>query len=188
MTMLVVAGSAIAAPFVPWFTAPHVIGLAIAVLAAGLLVGSFAGGGRGLIWLLLPLSLTGFAVTAVDFDGPATVSSVSYTPKTVEEVQDRYEIGVGSVMLDLRQMPSSGEVKTAVESDLGELIVHVPPNADITFTCNATSIGELNCLGRQAEGGDVQVDGEDLGADGEGGLKIDLDVLTNVGEVKVLRD
>ena len=59
---LVVAGSTIAGTWAPWFTIPHVIGLLIAVLAAGLLIGSFTGGGRGLIWLLVPLSVVGFAM------------------------------------------------------------------------------------------------------------------------------
>ncbi|MEU7479393.1 PspC domain-containing protein [Lentzea sp. NPDC042327] len=185
--MLVVAGSAIAAPVVPWFTAPHVIGLAIAVLAAGLLVGAFTGGGRGLVWLLVPLAVVGFGVTAVDFDGPTTVSSISPTPKTLDEVQAKYSIGVGSVLLDLRELPDSGSVQTAVNADLGEVVVHVPKTADVTFTCDATSIGELDCLDRKAEGGAVQVEGKDLGDDGEGGLKIDLDVRTSVGEVRVLR-
>ncbi|GAB2853223.1 PspC domain-containing protein [Lentzea nigeriaca] len=185
---LVIAGSAIAWSFAPWFTVPHVIGLLIAVVAAGLVIGSFVDAGRGLIWLLIPLSVAGFGMTAVGFDGPTNLGNIEPTPKTVAEVQDRYEIGVGSVNLDLRQLPDSGSVKTAVDADLGELTVHVPKNADVTFRCEASSIGELNCLGKKAEGGSVQVEGTDLGDNGEGGLKIDLDVLTNVGEVKVLRD
>ncbi|WP_245848314.1 PspC domain-containing protein [Lentzea kentuckyensis] len=185
---LVIAGSSIAGLWSPWFTIPHVIGLLIAVLAAGLLIGSFTGGGRGLVWLLIPLSVVGFAMTTVRFDGPNDFGDVDATPKTVAEVKDRYEITVGSVMLDLRQLPDSGSVKTAVEADLGELVVHVPKNADVTFNCEASSIGELNCLGRKADGSTVQVSDTDLGADGEGGLKINLDVLTSVGEVKVLRD
>lgn len=180
-------GSGIAGVYSGWFTAPHVIGLLVAVLAAGLLVGSFVGGGRGLIWLLVPLAVVGFGMTAVGFDGDANLGSVEATPKTVAEVEERYEIGVGSVMLDLRQLPDSGSVKTAVEADLGELIVHVPKSADVTFSCEASSIGELNCLGRRAEGSEARVSGTELG-EGEGGLKIDLNVLTNVGEVKVLRD
>ncbi|HEX8866577.1 MAG TPA: PspC domain-containing protein, partial [Lentzea sp.] len=67
---LVLAGSAIAGAWVPWFTAAHVIGLLVAVLAAGLLVGSFVDAGRGLIWLLVPLSVVGFGLTTVGFDGP----------------------------------------------------------------------------------------------------------------------
>ncbi|WP_197288825.1 PspC domain-containing protein [Nocardia sp. NRRL S-836] len=187
VAMLVVAGSTIAWPFAPWLSAAHVVGLLVAVLAAGLLIGSFTGGGRGLVWLLVPLSVLGFAMTAVDFDGPATVRNVSPAPKTLEEVQGRYEVGVGGVQLDLRELPDSGSVRTSVEADLGELVVHVPKTADVTFTCEATSIGELDCLGRKAQGGGVQVEGKDLGDNGEGGLKIDLDVRTNVGEVKVLR-
>ncbi|MEU0884561.1 PspC domain-containing protein [Lentzea sp. NPDC005914] len=185
---MVLAGSVIAGIWTPWFTAPHIIGLLVAVLAAGLLVGSFVDAGRGLIWLLIPLSVVGFGMTAVGFHGPTDFGDVNATPKTVAEVDDRYEISVGSVKLDLRQLPDSGSVKTVVQADLGELVVRVPKNADVTFNCEASSIGELTCLGKQAEGSTVQVDGTDLGDNGEGGLKIDLDVRTNVGEVKVLRD
>ncbi|WP_312877781.1 PspC domain-containing protein [Lentzea indica] len=186
---MVIAGSAIAGIWAPWFTPVHTIGLVIAVLAAGLLVGSFVGGGRGLIWLLLPLSLVGFGMTAIDFEGDTTkLGGFDATPKAVADVQDRYEAGVGSMRLDLRQLPDSGSVKTAIEVDLGEAIVHVPKNADVTFKCEATSIGELNCLDKRAEGSEVQVSGTDLGANGEGGLKIELDVRAGVGEVRVLRD
>ncbi|MET8756699.1 PspC domain-containing protein [Lentzea sp. NPDC004782] len=188
VTSLVIAGSAIAWNWLPWLTVPHVIGLLVAVLSAGLLVGSFTGGGRGLIWLLVPLSVVGFAMTTVKFDGPTDLGDIKVTPKTVAEVKDRYEISVGSVNVDLRELPDSGSVKTSLEANLGELVVHVPKNADVTFRCEATSIGELNCLGKKADGGSVQVDGTDLGDNGEGGLKIDLDVRTNVGEVRVLRD
>jgi phage shock protein PspC (stress-responsive transcriptional regulator) len=185
---MVLAGSAIAGIWAPWFTVPHVIGLLVAVLAAGLLIGSFVDAGRGLIWLLVPLSVVGFGMTTISFDGPNDFGDVKETPKTLAEVKGKYEISVGSVMLDLRQLPDSGSVKTSVVADLGELVVHVPKNADVTFNCEASSIGELNCLGHKAEGSTVQVGDTDLGDNGEGGLKIDLDVLASVGEVKVLRD
>lgn len=185
---LTVAASAILSVWVPWFTVPHTIGLVVAVLAAGLLVGSFTGGGRGLIWLLVPASVIGFAMTAIDFDGPARVSSYTETPKAVTDVRDRYETSVGSVQLDLRQLPDSGSLKTAVDVELGEAVVHVPKNADVTFRCEASSIGELDCLGKRAEGSSVEVSGRDLGENGEGGLKIELDVQSSVGEVRVLRD
>ncbi|WP_245786099.1 PspC domain-containing protein [Lentzea albida] len=188
VALLVGAAAAIAGTWIPWFTAPHVVGLVIAVLAAGLLVGAFTGGGRGLIWLLVPLSVVGFGLTSVKFEGPANVGDLNFTPRSVGEVESRYELGVGSLVLDLRELPDSGAVKTQVESNLGEVLVHVPANADVTFRCEADSIGELDCLGKRADGTGVQVDGTDLGADGEGGLKIDLDVLTSVGEVRVLRD
>jgi phage shock protein PspC (stress-responsive transcriptional regulator) len=185
---LVVAASAIAWNFVPWFTVPHVIGLLIAVASAGLLVGAFTGGGRGLVWLLIPLSVVGFGMTSMKFDRNTRLGDLTETPKSLADVKDRYEISVGSVKLDLRELPASGSVKTSVEADLGELVVRVPKNADVTFSCEATAVGEVNCLDKRADGGSVRVDGTDLGPDGEGGLKINLDVLTNVGDVKVLRD
>jgi hypothetical protein len=186
---LVVAGSAIAGAWAPWFTVPHVIGLVLAVLAAGLLLGSFTGGGRGLIWLMIPLSVVGFGMTAIDFDGsPSNLSSYNEKPKSVSDVRDRYETSVGSVQLDLRDLPDSGSVKTAIEVELGEVQVRVPKNADVTYRCEASSIGELDCLGKRAEGSSVDVSGKDLGENGEGGLQIELDVQASVGEVKVLRD
>ncbi|WP_176946632.1 PspC domain-containing protein [Lentzea fradiae] len=188
VTMLVAASASIAGMWVPWFTVPHIMGLAIATLAAGLLVGSFVGAGRSLIWLLVPLSVAGFAFTAVDFDGPANVGSIAETPKNVADVRDRYEIGAGSIMLDLRQLPDTGSVETEIETELGEIVVHVPKNADVSFKCEAGSIGGLHCLGRNADGGKVKVQGTDVGEDGEGGLEIDVDIQVGVGEVKVLRD
>jgi len=185
---LVVAASAIAWNFVPWFTVPHVIGLLIAVASAGLLVGAFTGGGRGLVWLLIPLSVVGFGMTSLKFDRNTRLGDLTETPKSVADVKDRYEISVGSVKLDLRELPASGSVTTSVAADLGELVVHVPKNADVTFSCEATAVGDVDCLDKKADGGSVRVDGTDLGPDGEGGLKINLDVLTNVGDVKVLRD
>ncbi len=187
VALLVVAGSTIAGVWSPWFTPLHVVGLVVAVLASGLLVGAFTGGGRGLIGLLIPLALVGWLMTVVDFDGRASISSFTATPQSIEEVDGRYETGVGSVMLDLRELPDSGAVQTAVDVNVGEIVVHVPKNADVEFICDADSIGELDCLGRQAEGGNVQVRGNDLGDNGEGGLKIKLDVRTNVGEVRVFR-
>ncbi|MGW6449738.1 PspC domain-containing protein [Lentzea sp. NPDC055074] len=185
---LVVAASAIAGAWVPWFTVAHTIGLVVAVLAAGLLVGSFAGGGRGLIWLLIPAAVVGVGMTAIDFDGsPTRLSNYNETPKSVTDVRDRYETSVGSVQLDLRDLPDSGEVKTAIEVELGEAVVRVPKNADVTFRCEASSLGDLDCLGKQADGSSVEVSGRDLGENGEGGLKIDLDVRSSVGEVSVLR-
>ncbi len=187
VAVAVAVGSGIAGIWSAWFTAPHVIGLLIAVVAAGLLIGAFVNAGRGLIWLMIPLSVVGFGMTAIGFDGPNNLGSVEDTPRSLAEVKGRYEIGVGSVLLDLRQLPDSGAVKTELEANLGELIVHVPRTADVTFTCEASSIGELDCLGKRAEGSSVQVNGTDFGENAEGGLKIDLDVLANVGEVKVIR-
>src|SRR5690606_41319402 len=57
------AGTALAVTGVPWFTPVHVVGLVLAVLALGMLVGSFLGGGRGLALLATPLALVGIAAS-----------------------------------------------------------------------------------------------------------------------------
>src|SRR5207248_9090076 len=44
---------------VDWFTARHIVGLTLAVVGLGLVVGAFVRGGRGLIGLAIPLSIAG---------------------------------------------------------------------------------------------------------------------------------
>lgn len=80
------------------------VGAAMAVIAAGLLVGAFIGRARWLILigvLLVPALLAAALL-------PGTVEwsagSPNYRPATVEQVQESYELGLGRVVLDLTRL------------------------------------------------------------------------------------
>jgi hypothetical protein len=187
-SLVVLAGSLVASSYSDWFHAQHVLGLLVAVLGAGMVLGSLRGnGGRGLIWLVVPMSVMGVLLTSVDFDLEGKqMGSTTARPMTLEEVQDRYTAGLGEVELDLTALPNSGSVTTAVEVELGSAKVRVPADADVTVNCR-TDFGSVQCLGRESGGEGPNEEVTDYGADGPGGLKIVLDVRSDLGQVEVSR-
>ncbi|MEU4764766.1 PspC domain-containing protein [Actinosynnema sp. NPDC023794] len=188
VAMVVLAASLVTSAYSDWFDAGHILGLLVAVLGGGMVLGAFRGGGRGLIWLVVPLSVIGVAITSIDFDGIDSdrVGSYQDRPTSVEQVDPRYATGVGEVQLDLTALPNAGSVRTEVEVGLGNAHVRVPANADVVVTCRA-DVGDVQCLGQTSDGRGAHQEVTDHGADGEGGLKIELDVRSEVGQVEVSR-
>lgn len=181
-------GAALAAAGVPWFTPAHVIGLVLGVLGAGMVLGAFLGGGRGLIGLAIPLALAGLVLTNVPIRNFSSgVGPIEATPLTSEKVLPVYERTAGKIKLDLRRLEDSEPVETRLRAGAGKITVIVPQEADVTYTCD-TNIGSLDCFGRQESGvGTGTVTGTDLGPDGEGGQKITLDASVATGSVEVQR-
>jgi phage shock protein PspC (stress-responsive transcriptional regulator) len=172
-----------------WMTPAHAIGIVLGVVALGLVGGAFAHGGRGLIGLAVPLALAGIVLTNAP-SGPHPFSGGmgdrNYAPTTVAAVKPHYDLTAGDTKLDLRKLPNHGTVTTTVNETFGDTTVLVPRNADVRVTCSA-SAGELDCLGRHADGLGANVVKSDDGADGPGGLTINLDVSTRAGDVVVRR-
>ncbi|WP_091674003.1 PspC domain-containing protein [Amycolatopsis marina] len=187
---LVVAGvgAVLVAEGEPWFTPQHVVGLVLGVLGIGMVAGSFARGGRGLVGLAIPLSIVGLLLTSApvnDFRGG--VGELTEAPRTIAAVQPVYERSLGNIDLDLRNLPDNGAVSTVVRTGAGNSSVLVPETADVTFTCE-NGIGNIECLGLQRSGvGNDPVTGTDVGSDGPGGLNISLHVQTTTGNVEVHR-
>ncbi|ROP39961.1 phage shock protein C (PspC) family protein [Saccharothrix texasensis] len=188
VALVALAGSLVTSSYSDWFHAQHVIGLLVAVLGGGMVLGALrGGGGRGLIWLVVPLSVVGVLLTTVDFDVDGKqMGSTKASPTTVAEVLDRYTASVGEVELDLTGLPNAGTVTTGVEVGLGSAKVRVPADADVTVDCRA-DLGSVRCLDRESDGEGRHESVTDYGDDGPGGLKIVLDVRSDLGEVEVRR-
>ncbi|WP_328305030.1 PspC domain-containing protein [Actinomycetospora sp. NBC_00405] len=180
--------------------ATAVLGTALAVIGAGLVVGAFLHRGRGLIIAAVPLALVLVAAANgagngpwndgdVRFDGNGapgtaqTLGDASWAPM-IGMVAPAYETAFGDAELDLRGLaatpPGSPPVQTEVSSGAGDVTVLVPVNADVTATCESGG-GTAECLGR--------VDGAvtDLGPDGPGGPRIQLQAVSGGGDVEVRR-
>lgn len=180
--------------------ATAVLGTALAVIGAGLVVGAFLHRGRGLIIAAVPLALVLVAAANgagngpwndgdVRFDGDGapgsaqTLGDASWAPAP-GMVAPAYETAFGDVELDLRALaatpPGSPPVQTEVSSGAGDVTVLVPWGADVTATCESGG-GTAECLGRV--GGPVT----DLGPDGPGGPRIQLQAVSGGGDVEVRR-
>ncbi|GAA5152005.1 hypothetical protein GCM10023321_20010 [Pseudonocardia eucalypti] len=82
-----------------------VVGVMLAVVALGLLVGAFLHQGRGLLVAALPLMLAGWtsanAPLGPRWDG---MGDLSAAPRSATELLPQYSLSIGSVTLDLRQL------------------------------------------------------------------------------------
>ncbi|MFC4001477.1 PspC domain-containing protein [Prauserella oleivorans] len=173
----------------PWWSPAHVIGLVLAVLGMGMVAGAFLGGGRGLVWLAVPLSVAGIALTSVPFDQyGGGFGQITSTPYSAAEVQPLYERTAGEIDLDLRHLGGPAEpVRSTLRVGAGNIAVHVPTTADVTFDCSVGT-GNVECFDRQQSGaGTAAVRGVDLGEDGPGGDRIILNIEAGLGNVEVHR-
>ncbi|WP_433783627.1 PspC domain-containing protein [Actinomycetospora sp. CA-101289] len=173
------------------------VGTALAVIGAGLVVGAFLHRGRGLLVAAVPLALVLVAAANGAGDGPwrdgppwadgfddarpgstETLGDADWAP--VGAVAPVYETAWGDARLDLRGLGIGPPVRTEVRSGAGDVTVIVPATADVTATCESGG-GDADCLGLGA--GPIT----DLGPDGPGGPVIDLQAASGGGDVEVRR-
>jgi hypothetical protein len=171
-----------------WINEEHIVGVALAIIAFGLVAGSFLRAGRSLILLAVPLSLAGLAMTSeVNGGGYQGFGNIGVTPARVENVRPLYERSVGDINLNLANLPATGEVYTEARTDIGNVIVTVPATADVTVSCSS-DVGSVTCLGESQNGPDAHVEQyTDYGTDGLGGLKVQMWVYSSTGNVEVRR-
>jgi phage shock protein PspC (stress-responsive transcriptional regulator) len=179
--------------------AGRILAAALLVLGLGLLVGSVVGRARWLILpaaLLLPLVLAfGLAspwrwVDLADVDVRTEgVGDRAEQPMTVEELRPGYQLGAGTLELDLTaldvaELETAGTTSVAVQVGAGEIHVVVPDDVAIAVAAR-TGAGEVTILGRTASGLGVQrtvTEGFDPD-DAEPLLELDLQV--GFGEITV---
>ncbi len=189
-TVLLLAGA-----FTP-ANVPVLLGVLLAVVGLGLVVGSFVRAGRGLIpiaLLLAALTWGALAVPATTWRG-GQFGDMRVAPASVGQIQPRYEHGVGDVRIDLSDVDFSAPAGTAampVRSEIrmgaGDLTVIVPPDTDLTVE-GVLGAGELIVGDRREDGMDLQVRSTDLGSDGvAAGRPLVLDVDLGVGKLEVSR-
>jgi phage shock protein PspC (stress-responsive transcriptional regulator) len=176
---------------------PIVLGVLLAVIGAGLVVGAFARTGRGLIPFALLLSVLTWGALAAPLDRwqGQGVGDLRVTPMTLTQLQPSYHRTAGDVRLDLRNLDlaavpggNSNEVHTSVTVGAGDVAVWVPPTADVTFTGSA-GVGEVEFADRHESGPGARMKViDDLGTDGvQSGRTLVIDAEIGAGSVVVHR-
>ena len=191
LALMVGGAMAIAAMTSSGIGAAEVAAVTLAVIGAGLVVGSLVRGGRGLIAVAIPLALVTYAMSTLPLAhlGPQYgVGDRLWQPSNAGAVQHQYRLSVGEATLDLRDLQLAGNdtVETSAQLGLGDLKVLLPQNADVRVNCEA-GVGEVSCLGSEEQGPHSSVETSDNGADGPGGGTIVLTASVGVGSLKVSR-
>jgi predicted membrane protein len=172
----------------------QILAAALLVVGLGLLIGAVMGRGRSLIWLgvvLLPFVLlaqvpgaTWVGAVPVISSDSAAAGELRLTPVEFDELQNRYELGAGSIRLDLTQLPFDGEsIDIEVAVGAGEIRVIVPDDVDLEAT-GSVGIGQVQILSRSAGGlgvGDVE---SSVALDDPRG-SVELELNAGLGDIRV---
>lgn len=169
------------------------VAAALAVVGAGLLLGAWLGRARGMIIIGIILAFV-LTVTAIDEDGDGFRPSargggeVTWQPATLAELRGDYDHQFGSATLDLRDLDFTGQERTVrVQIEGGDLQVLLPDDVDLVSTTNV-QLGNADVLDRSANG--VRIKDfvvTDLGDDGAGGGKLNLELDVRMGNAEVTR-
>ncbi len=131
------------------------------MIGAGVLlvIGAFT---RTVRWIALPataLALGVGIVSAADLDLEGGVGEREYSPSTASDLRDRYELGMGQLVVDLRDTTlPSGDTPVKVKVGMGQALVIVPRDVCVAATADVGA-GHVDVLGREGDG--VNVDFED---------------------------
>lgn len=174
-----------------WATIPvsAYIATALAVVGLGLLIGTWFGRSRGLIWLglALAIALPPAVLVADDLDLTADHTRVVLT-SIAEVPQEPQTHGTGQVTYDLSGMELADDdaIELVINQSIGQLRVIVPPEADVQLTAGA-NLGEVVAFDGMSGGFQPSRSVVDLGPDGEGGGIIELELELGIGQIEVSR-
>jgi phage shock protein PspC (stress-responsive transcriptional regulator) len=172
----------------------RILAACLLVLGLGLLVGGVVGRAR---WLILPAALLTPVVLLATVLSPMSWAGVdlrtdgvgerSERPASVAEAEVGYQLGAGSLRLDLTglsldDLEAAGTTRIAVQVGAGEVVVDLPDDIDATATARAGA-GEVTLFGAERSGLGVSRTEEMMsGADAP---TIELDVQVGFGSVDV---
>jgi len=179
----------------------------LVVVGGGLLASLWLGRARGLVPLGLGLVCVMLVAPSVDawagkswadrapveigvlLDGKSMDSidgtgKVTHAPKTLAELETRYDLGAGELTLDLTALDFTDETREVdVNLGLGEVLVLVSQSAPVEVRGNV-AVGEARALGNTKEGLGASLRTDSL-TEGKGKLVLNVNVA--VGEAEVRR-
>jgi phage shock protein PspC (stress-responsive transcriptional regulator) len=168
--------------------------LVLAIVAGGLIVGTWRGRGRGLIAAgVIAVLATAIATvgdhTQARFGGNNVDKQVVITEPSELPVADSFGSGEVTYNLSNLRLPTGVGVPTArlgSRIGLGQITVIVPRTVDVTVTATC-DVGELSVFDIDQGGNQQRVTNTDVGPDGTGGGQLVLDLSTSLGHLEVRR-
>jgi phage shock protein PspC (stress-responsive transcriptional regulator) len=159
----------------------------LAIVAGFALIGTaFVGGARWMIVPALALVLPLGVVSAAGIKLDGGVGDRDYRPAAMSQVRDHYDLGIGSLVVDLRDVDlPQGRTNVNVDVGLGEAVLYVPSNACVTSDVEV-GVGASDVLDRDNDGADVHYVEQATAPAGRPEVHVDADV--GVGVIEVVRE
>jgi phage shock protein PspC (stress-responsive transcriptional regulator)/predicted membrane protein len=158
----------------------------VIVIGALLVVAAFRGGARWLIFPALLLAIPTGVVSAADVDLDGGVGERTYRPSSTADLRDRYELGMGRLEIDLRDVPlPRGDRPLKVDLGIGDAVVVVPENVCVALD-SRVGAGYVRLFDRDSAGLDVDWDSTPAAAAKVPRLMLDAEV--GMGALHVVHD
>jgi phage shock protein PspC (stress-responsive transcriptional regulator) len=129
--------------------AQHYFALGLAIVGAGLIVGTVWGRSRGLIALGLILAFS-MGIATVDHVATRSAPDFLYAPQSVEDIAGTYDIGAGDVIIDLSAVPVA-DFSFDAHLGAGQLRIILPDGLDATVQSHV-GMGSIQIAGQHSEG------------------------------------
>ncbi len=155
----------------------------IVLAGAAIVAGAFL---KPVRWLVLPAVALGLAagvVSAAGIDLDGGVGHREYRPGSSVDLRDRYELGMGELVVDLRDTDlPGGDVPLEVDVGVGEARVIVPDDVCVATDADV-GVGNVSLFGR--DHGGVDVDYEDYPDPEPATTRLLLQADIGMGELRV---
>jgi phage shock protein PspC (stress-responsive transcriptional regulator) len=186
LVAVAVAGAAVGVFIAAALGGGVVIASLAVVTGLALIATAFFGGVRWLIIPALALVLPLGVVAAADIDFDGGIGDRSYRPASMAELRDKYQVGLGELDVDLRDLDlPAGRTNVALDIGMGDAIVWVPEDACVTSDMTI-GIGGADVFDRDNTGVDVAFAETSTARAGQPHLHIDADV--GVGVIELVRE
>ncbi len=162
------------------------LALVLALVGATLVVGTWWGRARSLILLGVPLAVV-LVVAGDPLLSDWSAREQTWAPASVGELAGSYELGAGRGLLDLRDVDFTETDRTiAVELGAGELRIELPPNVDVQAD-GRVKVGSMDLFGSFTNGVKQARSVFDDGFDGPGGGRLEILAAVDFGRLEVVR-
>jgi hypothetical protein len=173
--LALLAGLSVAAAAGDWWdvSATQMLGVAVVTIGVGIVAGVFRrGGARGLVPLGIVAMLALIPVSALDGVLDDGVGDRLYRPTDISELQDRYQLGIGELTVDLSAIDFAGESRRIdIDLGIGHALLILPADVGGRALLD-TDAGELQ----------IDVPGYRSASDDFDGINVDSGTVTLAGE------
>jgi phage shock protein PspC (stress-responsive transcriptional regulator)/predicted membrane protein len=160
------------------------LAIATCTVGAALVVAAFAGRAHTLILVgVLLVAATGISST-IDVPLRGGIGSTTYRPFELSSLKSHYELGIGELQIDLRDLPLADRTTVVdAQAGIGQVLVFVPSSVRVEVDAHAGA-GSLMLFGHES-GGWPENDQQAIAGTGPGVLRLNLRV--GAGQVRVRR-
>lgn len=163
-----------------------VLPILLALVGLALVIGSFDGPHSGLV--VFGVFLTVAVALAAVFPPNAFTGGIgerTYRVASQEDLEPSYNVGMGTLTLDLSDLSLTESISVDVTVGAGELLIRLPADVPVAIDAS-TGAGGVNLVGEQTDG--LSVKREYRSPDYETAeVRLTLDLNVAAGEIEVTR-